>query len=245
MVIYLTGDIHSNIERFKTLNAKKDDIVIILGDFGILWLNENHPNREEFEISKLEKLCSYPWTTLFLDGNHENFDRLNSLPVTTMFGNEVGVVRENKIFHLKRGKIYTIENKKFFTFGGATSIDKSGRVEGVSWWHDEVSSSHEEDSAMCALKNLQYNVDYVLTHTPPDFVINILTCRSTLGNIQCPVARFLNRVADRTNFKNWYAGHMHEDGIIMQDRRFVMLYTEIIKLGETVSESNFSLPYIY
>ena len=40
-----------------------------------------------------------------------------------MFGGQVGVLNES-IFHLKRGYVYTIGEKKIFTFGGGYSIDK-------------------------------------------------------------------------------------------------------------------------
>ena len=39
-MIYITGDTHGDIKRFKTRSAKKltkDDILIVCGDFGFLW----------------------------------------------------------------------------------------------------------------------------------------------------------------------------------------------------------------
>lgn len=45
-MIYVTGDIHGNPRRFNTDNfpeqkeMTKDDYVIILGDFGLVWSNQ-------------------------------------------------------------------------------------------------------------------------------------------------------------------------------------------------------------
>ena len=64
--------------------------------------------------------------------------------------------------------------------------------------------------------------------------------------IKCPVSKFLERIYKNTNFKNWYAGHMHEDGIIREDERVVMLYNELIPIGKvSLNESDIILPYIY
>jgi hypothetical protein len=72
-----------------------------------------------------------PWTTLVVDGNHDNHDRLNQLPVEEKFGGKVGVIADS-IYHLKRGEIYQIQDKKILSFGGAESIDKLSRIEGIT-----------------------------------------------------------------------------------------------------------------
>lgn len=48
----------------------KDDYVIICGDFGGVW------DEGKMETVLLDWLDSKSFTTLFVDGNHENFDRL-------------------------------------------------------------------------------------------------------------------------------------------------------------------------
>ena len=63
-----------------------------------------------------------PFTIAFVCGNHDNHNRLQKLKKIEMFGAPVGKVAEN-IFYLRRGEIYAIEGKKFFTFGGALSRD--------------------------------------------------------------------------------------------------------------------------
>ncbi|MDO5410278.1 MAG: metallophosphoesterase family protein [Lachnospiraceae bacterium] len=74
-MIYITGDCHSNFERFKPQNfpeqaeMTKDDYVIVLGDFGGVWYSENR-KEVKMENHQLDWLNSRPFTTLFVDGNH-------------------------------------------------------------------------------------------------------------------------------------------------------------------------------
>lgn len=99
-MIYITGDCHGNFERFESYifpeqaEMKKDDYVIICGDFGGVWeldtkgepwrkqfAGNKHNARVKSENMQLDWLESRPFTTLFIDGNHENYDRLNAYPV--------------------------------------------------------------------------------------------------------------------------------------------------------------------
>lgn len=86
---YITGDTHGKLEdlkeRLKGLELKEDDILIICGDFGFDW-NE--------DLIEKWKAFEHPYTVLFCDGNHENFDILNDLPSTEMFGSKVGIFAE-------------------------------------------------------------------------------------------------------------------------------------------------------
>lgn len=78
-------------------------------------------------------LSRKPYTILFIDGNHDNFNFWDNQPVTREWHGKVQ--RHPDIpnaYHLMRGEIYEIDNKSIFTFGGAVSIDKSYRTENVS-----------------------------------------------------------------------------------------------------------------
>lgn len=124
-MICITGDTHSdfsrfNIEKFPIQNEMtKDDYIIICGDFGGVWSFEEE-SRHEKEI--LDWLEQKNFTTLFVDGNHENFSRLYNYPIEEWNGGKVHKVRPS-VLHLMRGEIFNIDNKKFFAFGGAKSHD--------------------------------------------------------------------------------------------------------------------------
>lgn len=70
---------------------------------------------------------SQPWTILFVDGNHENFELLDDYPVSSWHGGKVHFIKES-VIHLMRGQIYTIDGLTFFTFGGGYSCDIETRV---------------------------------------------------------------------------------------------------------------------
>ena len=124
-MIYITGDIHADFSRFEEdkfpiqTEMTRNDYVIICGDFGGVW---NYIVESMHEKQWLDWLDNKNFTTLFVDGNHENFERLYKYPVEEWHGGNVHKIRDS-VIHLIRGEIYDIENKKFFTFGGARSHD--------------------------------------------------------------------------------------------------------------------------
>jgi len=126
-MIYVTGDTHGDwMNRLKVdsfpeqKEMTKDDYVIICGDFGI-WDNSK---RERYNLDWLEDKS---FTTLFVSGNHENYDILNSLAVEEWHGGKVNFIRPS-VIHLMRGQVFNIEDKTFFTFGGASSHDISAGI---------------------------------------------------------------------------------------------------------------------
>ena len=76
-MIYITEDCHQVFERFNTSifpeqeEMTKADYVIICGDVGGVWTKEKEDKKETMLMDWLE--CK-PFTTLFVDGDHENFD---------------------------------------------------------------------------------------------------------------------------------------------------------------------------
>jgi len=82
--IYITGDIHGEmqIDRLSSKNwsegkeLTKEDFLIICGDFGLIWDNDPDSIRGRKEQYRIKWLNSKSWTTLFVDGNHENHHRL-------------------------------------------------------------------------------------------------------------------------------------------------------------------------
>lgn len=125
-MIFITGDCHGDYRRFRTdifieqKEMTKDDFVIVCGDFG-LW-------DESGEQKYWRKwLSGKPFTTLWVDGNHENYDLLNTYPVERWKGGKVQFITPD-IIHLMRGQIFDIDGIRFFTFGGARSHDISGGI---------------------------------------------------------------------------------------------------------------------
>ena len=129
-MIYVTGDCHADFTRFNTkifpeqYEMTKDDYVIICGDFGGVW---NRFEENKHEKHWMDWLEDRPFTTLFCEGNHENFDRLYSYPVEKWNGGNVHKIRPS-VIHLMRGQVFQLCGKKFFVFGGAKSHDIDGGI---------------------------------------------------------------------------------------------------------------------
>ena len=129
-MIYITGDCHRDFKRFSTRifpeqkEMIKEDYVIICGDFGGVWSKGKEDKEEKYLLDWLE---NKPFTTLFVDGNHENFDRLYAYPAEEWHGGRVHMVRPS-VIHMMRGQVFEIEGKHIFTFGGASSHDIDGGI---------------------------------------------------------------------------------------------------------------------
>ncbi len=154
MKIYVTGDTHqeNNSEKLSEENfveqkeLTKDDFVIIVGDFGCYW-NE----KSKKEIESREKLAEKPFTILYIEGNHDNYDLIENLPESEWNGGRVHIDERYGFIHLMRGQVYNINGNKIFTFGGAYSIDKKFRKQGISHWDRELPSEEEYEEGRIPL----------------------------------------------------------------------------------------------
>lgn len=213
MGIYITGDTHGDIGRFSDICSENDlsehDKLLICGDFGFIWYNSNDHTGKKSDILRLDELSMKPYEILFIDGNHENFNELYSYPEIEKYGAPVHKIHDN-IYHLERGRTYTIEEKTIFTFGGAYSVDKAYRTQDISWWPQELPNDEEYKRAIESLKTVGNKVDYVITHTCPGEIVKLM-----LHKIPSPEEYELNGFFDwimhETEFKQWYFGHWHTD----------------------------------
>jgi len=233
-MIYITGDTHGDIDIHK-LTARKwtkqneltrDDYLIICGDFGGVW----YGNQKDNYILNWHENKSY--TTLWIDGNHENFDALRQYPVEVWKGGKVQFIRPH-IIHLMRGQIYQIDGSTFFTFGGGSSSDREYRKEGKSWWADEIPTVGEMTEAVTNLKQYRNQIDYVITHAAPQTVLwNDIPSHRAALRLQCPCEEFLETVMNQITYKAWFCGHYHQD-IHIPHKRTRAMYDDIISLEQT------------
>ena len=222
--VFLTGDTHIPIDISKLKKSKfkeqkeldKDDFLIVLGDFGLIWQYEPD-NTEKYWT---EVLNNKNFTTLFVDGNHENHKRLNSMPVETWHGGKVHKITDS-IIHLMRGQVFEIHGHTYFTFGGAASTDKQLRIRDKSWWEEEICNFQEQEEAFANLEKYNNKVDYVLSHTCPSDLLPTMfqyrIYRDTTGS-------FLNMISKEIKFNHWFFGHFHENKTM---DKFTCLYNEI------------------
>ncbi len=228
--IFITGDLHGDPFRLTSKrfaggkSLTKDDYVIVAGDFGMIWKNEP----DSHEKYNLKWFDDRKWTTLFIDGNHENHFRLNNLEQIEKFGSVVGKASES-VYHLRRGEIYNIGGNSIFCFGGAHSIDRDRRRLGLSYWEEEVPNYAEMDYGLKNLEAHQYIVDYVITHTLPRSLVEILGfSKNPPGGKEDPTIKYLDHIANCATFKKWYFGHMH----VNKDMgKFHALFEDIVEIN--------------
>ena len=237
---FITGDTH-NVHDFDKIiyfgrkiggDLNKDDVMIISGDFGAIWSGSS----DIPEKNLLDTYNSFSWTTVFIDGNHENHDRLDQLPTIEKFGSDVGYVNDS-VLHLRRGKVYLINGKKFFTFGGGFSIDRGRRIPHISWWEQELPSIKECDHGIRVLEYHNNEVDYVVTHTCPRKVFEELRNNVPEGWYmkakdaveEIPFQKYLQGIMDTTEFKNWFFGHFHHD-IELAGGKARCLYQDVLEV---------------
>ena len=226
-MIFITGDTHGNIDFYKLhqfadehLELTKNDYVIIAGDFGGVW------DKRTLE-KDLKPYSDLPFTVLFVDGNHENFDLINAYPVEMWNGGKVHKIKPD-IIHLMRGQVFEIEGKTFFTFGGATSIDRDWRVEGRSWWAQELPTYEELDEGFANLKRNGNKVDYIITHSCGQRALMYPQLRIAAGiKIACPESHMLSNFEDIVQFKHWCFGHFHIDAQLSD--KYTVLYNNVLE----------------
>ena len=228
-MIFLTGDTHIPIDISK-LNTKNfpeqksltsDDYVIILGDFGLYW------NDDETYQYWREWLQNKPFTILWIDGNHENFDWINAMPVSTWHGGKAH--RDGNIIHLIRGQVFDIDSKKFFVMGGADSYDRAYRTPHVSWWPQERPSTTDIRQAEKTLSAVESKVDYVLTHTCPLEMLDVIKYHHPDYDLsgRHDIEELLQYIREQISFEQWFFGHWHEDFSFHQYR---CLYNNVYRL---------------
>lgn len=226
-MVYITGDIHGgfDIDKLFLRDFMPDDIVIICGDFGFVW-EIDYP-----EVVREHQLLNYVLDSisciiLFVDGNHENFERLNKLPRIEKFGAEVGVVRD-RCYHLLRGNVYTIEGKTYLAIGGAESHDKKFRKEGISWWKEE-SITLADVAKATEVKE----VDYVISHCLPSCMKEKLCLGGSLPLAYVHASKseaLLQQVYERIKFKRWFCGHYHLDE---RWGKFDILFKKVVEMED-------------
>ena len=155
-IIYL-GDIHGELRVFEKLRkvVTEEDTIIQVGDFGI---DENL--RGNILRGWDKKFGDFPCPVYFIDGNHENFDTID-----TWDKDDISEVATS-LFYIPRGMVTVMPNGQRIGFlGGGPSIDKAWRVEGRSWWPQELITDEDVDRL---LRNVgDEPLDVLVTHVSP------------------------------------------------------------------------------
>lgn len=163
------GDAHGDLDfvvRACEIAARYSAEIIQVGDWGFIWpvRDSGSAGRVHYDENQLDKLSSVliTWgvTMRFIDGNHDWHPHLRN--VAGMDGpNELAP----RVIYQPRGSMYTDPEGTSFVFvGGAPSIDKSFRKDGISWWREEEITDEEVEKAL-----YHKTCDVLVTHDAPDY----------------------------------------------------------------------------
>lgn len=149
------GDWHGNLHFAKAaieaLPAEVD-VAIHTGDFGYMF-NDDYLNAVNKSARRKDIVL------LFVDGNHENHDWLNEQPI-----DDDGVRRlRPRVWHLPRTFRWSWMGIEFLALGGAHSVDRQSRLEGVSWWPQEWITHRQMYAAIAGGP-----ADVMITHDAPN-----------------------------------------------------------------------------
>ncbi len=215
-MIYITGDTHGNFQRIKEFCQEQqtttNDYLIILGDAGINYFG-TPDNKLKEELTKL------PITFLCVYGNHEERpENIKTYQEINLFD---GIMYQEKnypnLLFFKDSEIYTILNKKVLVIGGAFSINKDLMIErGYKWFKDEQPSELIKKQTLNNLKENNYQVDYILSHTCPYKYLpyEMFYVGVNQDKVDQSTEKFLDLIEELTDYHKWYCGHFHTDKVV-------------------------------
>lgn len=247
-MIFVTGDCHRTFMKFarqsrEYFNIPSGSTVIVCGDFGLCWADD-----KEFKYW-CDWFKQLPLTVLWVQGNHENYDMIESYQLEECYGGLVRHIVRNKVILLERGQVFDIEGYRFFTFGGASShdiqggiLDKSSpdydeqrkrairsglpyRVKGYSWWPQELPSEVELQVGRDNLDKVGCRVDFVISH-----------CLSTKLQTQIVgygfdrLTDYFDELEGKLHYRHWFAGHYHADTGV--DSKHTILYNRLVNIAD-------------
>lgn len=217
-MVYVTGDMHGDMERFSgkaMRKLKKGDTLIVCGDFGFVW------NGTRQEQRNLRKLARKKYTVAFLDGAHENFEALAAYPEAEWNGGTVRRLADN-ILYLTRGSLYTIEDERYFVMGGGER-DKDRAEAAEENRESALPGAQELQQGLRRLSQAGNRVDYILTHEPSGKAgAYVIPNRRRSGGLDI----YFDGIEQTVAYRCWYFGSIHADKRITA--RHIAVYKEVL-----------------
>lgn len=246
-MIYVTGDKHRCFESIEYFCDKagttKDDILVILGDFGVNYFGDLRDTMEKDYLSKL------PITFVVVRGNHDrrpNADwGIKTIATDSIFGTFIVEPGFDSILYAQDGRfygLYTTQGLKYaFVAGGAYSVDKYYRLgsyaagnKNMLWFNDEQLSEKEmaevKSSLIRRIKIMDepLPIDYIFTHTCPLSAVPVdmflpYVNQSDVDNSTEIFLEDLKKTMEENHvrYTKWFCGHWHTDRNAPDDIRFV------------------------
>lgn len=236
--IFFTGDTHiKNLDRLYELqnsgkyNSNEAGVLIVLGDSAFCWSESSKDLTKQLQGFINAYMPNL--TLLSVLGNHENYDMIGQLPIVEKFGARMRQVSES-IFYIMNGETMEINGETFAVMGGGVSIDKEYRIEGETWWHQEIPTKTTQMEFLDKMEELTRTgiQPILLTHTFAENRIREIDLVPFTGKLEDPMAKFFNAI-ELYPHKHWLFGHFHMDKEIAGA---TCMYEKIISL-ESILEN--------
>jgi hypothetical protein len=211
MSIYVVGDVHAEWDILnKFIEEENPDTILQCGDWGYWPAFDGKTElgdpvygayggligRTQWNLNDIKN----PNTKIhWCDGNHEDHWALKELIGDRE--NDSVETQPNCFYQSRCSTMMLPDGRRVLFIGGALSIDKEHRTEGVDWFREEtISYSDFEHLPMC-------EIDIVISHTCPT---SFLSSLKTGAKIDDPSCEALEYVLDHYKPKQWFHGHFHQ-----------------------------------
>ena len=233
-MVYITGDMHGDLSRlydkeFRKLRA--GDVLIVCGDFGYIF------SGGKTEKQAINFFAKRKFVTAFIDGTHDNLERIKATRSTVWHGGMVHRIKGN-LLYLCRGQIFKIEGSTFFAFGGGESTDKDMRIAAGNWWREEEPTPAEMADGARVLDEAGLKVDYIVTHEPPSLVKSSILLRRGENDNTNKINGYFEEIGRSCEFRRWYFGSLHEDRVITD--RYTCVFKKLLPVSGAAGEDEFN-----
>jgi predicted phosphodiesterase len=196
--VYALGDIHGNWNVIASLcRSIRNSVIISVGDYGIGFC-QNKAKEARIHNNINDILFATNNNLVVVRGNHDD---------PSYFKKETAL----QLSHIEFVEDYTVKEYngfKILLVGGAISVDRHKRKEGVSYWKDEALIYDQNKVTSC---------DILITHTAPPWIgpfdklglIDSIEKYPELWDLCVQERRDVGKLIEQCGAKKHYCGHFH------------------------------------
>lgn len=187
MKVRFIGDVHGKFSQYKAI-IRDVPFSIQVGDMGVGFYKLKGGEVVPSSNPPFDNMSQ--GRHLFIRGNHDNPE----------------ICRRHK-YWIPDG---THLDNRFFCLGGATSIDRAWRTEGIDWWPDEQLSYEELQKQIDRYTEIK--PDIVITHECPQSVADQILRTFNMAKLNdfSRTREALERMFYSHQPKYWVFGHWHQ-----------------------------------
>ena len=228
-MIIAIGDIHGEFGKIQNgmveiMESAGEPVNFVqLGDFG---LGFERPKRDHDRLTTINHFLKEKDSHLYvIRGNHDN----------PSFWNEGCGYEFSNIHFVCDDSIQEIDGKSCYFVGGAVSIDRSRRTQGIDYWKSEIYRHKNSSRYYSFERGIRQKIDILFTHDVYHPVSPFGTTSDNLkywcerdenlmGDIlksQAEMMSLYHDVYDSNPNFSWYHGHYHESHVTNNDGQIV------------------------